>query len=411
MIKSLPVNLIKNRNYIKLLTVQSLVGVSDGVWRVALLAIVVKSGGNAVELSSVFLAAVVPGIILRIIGGVWSDSWRPESLVQWTQILRGLLSLLVFLILLNFSIGTPLLFVANFIFAGLSSLGDPAYNSLLPQFVDEEDLPQGNALFSTGDSLAFSIAPALAGAWLIFSSATSLFIFVSLTLAIMALLTRSLEISDRTEEIEDSSQKKSFADDIKEGWGWIKEQNGATAFLACFTVINLLMPIGIVALPIYAQEFNNPAAYGWLLSATGLGALVGSLVLSAKPIYRVGLGTAVALFATGIFGHIIIGLTHNIYIALLLMVLNDAFLIVPGVLFYSWIQSKAPSNIIGRVFGLSGAISYALVPMGYVIAPMVLEPLGVRLTFIIIGILLVLPAIVVLSLPSFRKMEFASQSA
>ena len=113
---------------------------------------------------------------------------------------------------------------------------------------------------------------------------------------------------------------------------------------------------------------------------------MGSLVLSAKPIYRVGLGTAVALFATGIFGHIIIGLTHNIYIALLLMVLNDAFLIVPGVLFYSWIQSKAPSNIIGRVFGLSGAISYALVPMGYVIAPMVLEPLGVRLTLSLIHI-------------------------
>ncbi|MDO4263275.1 MAG: MFS transporter [Deinococcus sp.] len=407
---------LRSPAFLRLLAAQTLATFADGLWRVTLLTLVLQAGGAAADLTAVMLAGVLPAMLLSAVGGTWADRFCAAWLVQATQLSRAalLLGLLAWLTLPEAGGLLPLLGV-NVLLSALSALANPAYNTLLPRVLPPERLAQGNAAFATGDSLAFAAAPALAGAWLLVGGPEGLLLLGGgLLLVMVALLHRipALEGSPAGTGVQaDPSGPAPLAEGtgtlagMREAWHWVAAEPGARALLLCFAVTNLVTPAGMVALPLYAQTLAHPAAYGWLLSAMGAGTLLASLLIMRWPLTRLGWVTGLAAVAAGLLSHIGLGLTATLPLALVLVLLGDGLFTLPNILFPTWLQQRVPASLLGRVFGLIGAMSYALVPLGYLLAPGLLAQFSPAHTLMLLGAGLVVVGLSALAVPSFRGLK------
>jgi MFS family permease len=138
------------------------------------------------------------------------------------------------------------------------------------------------------------------------------------------------------------------------------------------TILGLLGIVGIfgwsyaVLMPAFAREVFHLGAngYGILLSASGIGALVGALTVAtaghAFPQRAIALG-GVWFFSGALLGF---ALTSNFYLALVFLVLAGFGLL----LFFSTsntvLQTIVPDEMRGRVMGVWGLVFGGMIPLG-----------------------------------------------
>lgn len=371
--------------------------------------LVLASGGTAADLTAVMLAGVLPGMLLSVLGGGWADRFSPVRLVQFSQLARALVFFALLALLATDMSNTVVLLGANMLLSALSALANPAYNTLLPRVLSEEELGRGNAAFATADTLAFSLAPALAGAWLIAGKAEGLVaVGGGLLLLMVALLWRVPEL-ERPLTAEAPAEETASETGTADAFRWIRSEKGALPLLLCFVAANLITPAAMVALPLHAERFDHPAAYGWMLSAMGLGALLVSTLLMRWEVKAVGWATAVSLMASGLFSHFLLGLSpewpFSLGLALLFVFVGDGLSSLSDIVFPTWLQTRVPPEMLGRVFGLVGAMSYATVPVGYLLAPLVVEELGASRALVALGCCLVAVGLLALLFPAFRRLR------
>ncbi|GAA4019849.1 hypothetical protein GCM10022631_36620 [Deinococcus rubellus] len=359
--------LLGQREYRQLWTAQTLSTFGDALFRVAQVALVLKLGGAAAGLSGVLLANVLPGLLFSLLGGVWADRLNRRRLLVATNAGRALgMALMTCLI---WSGRTELwhLYALGVVFGSLSAVGNPAYNALLPQVIAPPQLQAGNALFSVGDSLGYLVGPALAGALLAVIGVGGLAAVNTGALLWMVMTLLTLRVAEQPVGV---PHGETLLEQLSQGWRWVVGQAVMLLFLTFFAATNVATPVMGVALPLYVTwTLGEPAAvYGYLLTAMNAGILAASFVLACVHTERAALVTALSVIGIGLSGYLGVGLTRSVVAAALLLALADGLAMVPNILFPTWVQQTAPPELQGRVFGLISVATYALVPLGYVVA-------------------------------------------
>src|SRR5262249_28515294 len=162
------------------------------------------------------------------------------------------------------------------------AFGLPAFQSLLPQLVEREQLPSANAAFQSLYQIATMLGPAPAGiviktlgtAWAFIIDAVS-FLFI---LAPIWGLPRTKPVSQPRPE------GKHFGHDILDGLHYVWRDAAMRALMIVMTGVNLCVmgPI-IVGLAALAKfRFGTPTAFGVLISAWSGGALLGSIAAGTR---------------------------------------------------------------------------------------------------------------------------------
>lgn len=137
----------------------------------------------------------------------------------------------------------------------------------------------------------------------------------------------------------------------------------------------------------------------------GVGAPLASSLLMRWPLRQLGWVTGLAAVASGLLGHIALGLTASLPLAALLVLVGSALFALPNILFPTWLQQRVPAPLLGRVFGLVGALSYALVPLGYLLAPWLLAQFSPAQALMLLGAGLVVVGALALGIKSFRGLK------
>lgn len=324
---------------------------------------------HTLEDSPLFLGYVgaanaIPAILLNLFGGVFADKLDKRRLIVITQsITAALVALLATLTLLGVVQVWHVLAIA-FVTGAVNAFDQPARQALYPHLIDRKVMMSAVALNSSIWQGTRIVAPAIAGVIIgTAGTAASMYLAGAGFLAMAAVIYRL-----RVPRIERGA-RGTAAQDILEGVRFIRD-NSIFSFLISMTFFNSFFGMGyIVLMPEFAVDVlgKGPGAYGTLLSASGVGALLITLWMGTKGnVRRKGLllvggatmfGISVATFA------LTSELIGSYLLALALMFANGVFNSTYMISIMSSLQVMVPDGMRGRVMGFYG-MTYNIMPLG-----------------------------------------------
>jgi dTMP kinase len=280
------------RSYFRLWVAQVISSTGDWIGLIAILAIAARVSDNSgAAVSLVMVARVVPGFFLGTVGGVIIDRLDRRKVMVWCDVGRA--TLLALLPLVN---SIAWLVVFSFALEILTLLWGPAKDASVPNLVEPDQLASANTLSLVASygtfpfaSIIFSLLAALAG-WLgSFDALRDLsvdqevlaLLVDAASFLVSALIVWRLPIRGPDRGPEHHADLSETFRDIKEGLRFIVNEprvRGVIVGLGLGLIGGgAMIPLG----PVFAQEAlgGDSATFGALMTALGLGAAVGVVLL------------------------------------------------------------------------------------------------------------------------------------
>jgi MFS family permease len=364
--------LIHNPAFLKLWSGQIISQLADKVFLVLLLEFV-KSGEYRVpelltyspnsQNSAVMVANTLPAVVLGLAAGVFVDRWPKRNVMSASNLLRGVLVLVIPLLPKAFF---WLLLIA-FLESILTQFFAPAEQSAIPLVVPEPCLMAANALFvtTTMGSLVVGFAvgdPTLSWARTWGAFGQELLVGGLYILAGVILLTFPRE----SRSINEAPAQHPWQE-LQEGFRYLKKNYLIGNAILQLTILQCVFAALTVLAVSLAAVINQAVdvegfSFGFLLAAAGVGLILGAGLLGqwgnnlhGKPLPLIGfLGMAVVLAA--------FGFTTKIWLGLALSMLLGLAASLIGVPMQTLIQQQTPESMRGRVFGLqNNVVNIALI--------------------------------------------------
>jgi MFS family permease len=381
---------LRHRNY-RLYYVGQLVSLT-GTWmqHLAQAWLMYRLTGSSLMLGLVGAAGLLPNLLFSLWGGVLADRLPRRTLLIAAQSLALLQALVLGVLTLGGWVTPAQLIALAFLLGVVQAFEMPARQSFVSQLVPREDLPNAVALNSSLLHLARFIGPAIAGplvAWMgegpVFLLNGASFVAVLVALAAMRLPVRPGE--GREEEVTGSGGG------LIAGLHYVRAHPTIRAALGMVAVTSLLGSSAVVLMPVFAAEIFGSGAksLGWLLSALGVGSLVGALTLAHRGTVKglerwiaamAGLaGLAFLLFANmpGLGGALLV-LPWASYAMTTLIASSNAYL-----------QLNVPDRLRGRTMALFTIALHGMMPLGQLVLGTVAEFAGAVFTVSASGLLLI----------------------
>ncbi len=351
-----------------------------GTWmqNVAQAWLVYRITGSEVLLGAVGFSGQIPVFLFSPLGGIVADRYSRRRVVIATQIASMLLAFALAALTLSGAIRIWHVFALSALLGVVNAFDIPARQSFIVDMVGRPDLMNAIALNSSMFNASRIVGPAIAGilvatigeGWCFFANAVS-YIAVIVGLLLM-----------RVERHERLVQPGSPLSNIIEGFRFVIQNPPIHALLMLLGVVSLTgMPYAVL-MPIFADRIlhGGARAMGWLMGASGVGALVGALLLASRQHLR-GLGTWVAVAACA-FGAGLVAFSFSRLFwlsAALLVPLGFSMMIQMGSS-NTLIQSMSPDRLRGRVMSVYSMMFMGMAPIGSLLAGACAGKLGAPLT-------------------------------
>ena len=315
-------------------------------------------------LGYVGLANAIPSIALSLYGGVFADRLDKRRMITVTQTILALLIFTLATLSLMDLIRTWQVLAIAFVAGGVNAFDQPARQALYPLLIERRVMMSAVALNSAIWQGTRIIGPAFAGIIIATAGTAASFYVAGAGFLAMAAVIHGLRVPDIARVATASA-----AQDMMEGMRFIKA-NSVFTFLIGMTFFNSFFGMSyLVLMPVFAEDVlgQGPGAYGALLSAGGVGALITTLWLSSRRnIRRQGqlvIGGA-TLFGLSVAAF---GITSDIlgsyFLALVLMFITGVFNSTYMISIMSSLQMLIPDRLRGRIMGLYG-ITWSILPLG-----------------------------------------------
>ena len=296
---------LRSRNYRLLFGGQSISLIGTWMTRTATSWLVYRLTDSAFLLGVVGFAGQIPIFILSPFAGVYVDRWNRHRTLVITQVLSMLQSLALAYLALR-GIITVGEIIALCAFQGIiNSFDMPARQALVIQMVEQrEDLGNAIALNSSMVNVSRLIGPSLAGILIAGWSEGVCFLFdgISYLAVIYSLLAMSI-----ARDASARRQVRGTWEGLKEGFQYALGPGPIRPVLLLLATISLMgMPYAVLV-PVFARDIlhGGPHTYGFLIAASGLGAIVGALYLASRRSLR-GISRIIIaaglLFSLGLLG-------------------------------------------------------------------------------------------------------------
>jgi MFS family permease len=323
---------------------------------------------SALALGFVGLTRVVPIILFSLIGGVVADRRDRRRVMLAAQSAMTLVALA--LAGLTFTGRDPLfaLYALNAVQASAAAFDNPARQSLIPRLVPTAELPGALSLNLTAFHVAMIGGPALAGLLIAGGGAALLptptrlaashagpnttylaWIYLLNALSFLGVIVTLIRL--RTSgQVEPGTASASAGAALREGLRFVF----TTPVMVWTTALDFFATFfsgAMSLLPIVADQVLRvgPAGYGWLVSAPALGAFLGSLYTSLRPLPRrqgVVLLSSVAFYG---IATVIFGLSRAYWLTLLALALTGLADLVSTVIRQTLRQLITPDALRGRM--------------------------------------------------------------
>ena len=234
---------------------------------------------SASMLGYVMAGAAGPGLLFGLFGGVIADRLDKRRIIQAAQLVSGALALFIAVSITTGTVTWQHLLFASVIHGSVMPLMMPARQAIVPRLVGRDLLTNAIALNSMGMSVNSLVAPALAGLVISGVGIGGAYYLISGMNIAAIFLTALVPASGPVAGM----QHKSVFRDLADGLAYVKHNRTILVLLLLsFSTMILAMPIRFI-LPIFAKDIFlvGPRGLGFMMSAMGIGSLVGALVIAS----------------------------------------------------------------------------------------------------------------------------------
>ncbi len=381
----------RERNF-RLFFVGQVLSVS-GTWaqRVAQAWLAYRLTHSSLYLGYVTFASSAPAFLLTPIAGLLSDRVDRRSMLVWAQTCAMLQAVALTAATLSGVITPNWLLFLSLVLGVVTAFENPTRQSFYSEMVEPGDLSNAIALNASLVNAARVLGPALAGGLVALWGEGICFAInaASFLAVIIALLMMKVKPIARA-----ASRGKSWLM-LREGFYFVRDTPVLAAMLFNFGIFNLAGTPYQTLLPILAAErlLAGPAGLGWLVSASGIGAIISSLVLASRPNTR-GLPAA-SFIASAVAGAalVVMGFSRSFTLSLLMMLIIGAGYSTTLATTQTMMQTWVHEVMRGRVMGFYSLVFLGVPPVGSLIAGIAAARFHANLTVAVGGLLCVLGAL------------------
>jgi MFS family permease len=395
---------LHSRNFRLFFAGQSVSLVGTWITRVATSWLVYRLTGSVLLLGIVGFCGQIPTLLFAPFAGVLVDRWDRHRILVLTQAFSLAQSAALAILTLTGRITVTQLLVLQVVQGVINAFDTPARQAFVVQMVeDRADLPNAIALNSTmvnasriiGPSIGGIIIAAVGEGWCFAIDAVS-YLAVIASLLAMRLTARVLPPRDTR-----------MREELRTGFAYVWGFRPVRWSLLLLSLVSVMgMPYTVLMPAISTKVLQGgPHTLGFLMTASGLGALLGALYLAQRPSVR-GLGRAMMLgSATFGVGLVAFSLSNSLWLSLILLPFVGAGMMITMASANTVIQTVVDERLRGRVMAFYTMAFLGTAPIGSLLAGVAADRIGEQPTILLGGICCVAAAIWFgARLPAFRTL-------
>ena len=374
---------LKHRNF-QLFTAGQLVSLI-GTWMqtTAQLWLVYRLTGSAALLGVFGFANQIPMLVLASVGGYVGDRYSRHRGVIATQTISMLLAFLLAGLTLTHLIDKWLLIGIAFLVGIVNAFDVPIRQSFFVHMVGKEDLPNAIALNSSIFNGARVVGPAIAGfaislmgeGWCFFLNGLS---FLAVIFALMAM---KIEPQERKDSGESPLQN------LLQGFRFAMNDRPIRSTLLLMSMLSIFGLQYSVFMPIFAEDVLHSGArgLGFLMSAAGVGAVLGALQFAARTAYR-GLAKWIAAMSVICSVCLLIFSQSKVFWLSILVLFIVGFAATSQMAATNTtVQNRSPEQLRGRLMAVYATMFMGVQPIGALLAGGLAKRFGAPMTLAIFG--------------------------
>lgn len=362
---------------------------------------------SALDLAWVTLSFMLPTVAFSLLGGVIADRLPKKIIITSAQTLNCVATVVMGIIIITDSVTFWDFIWFGFFNGSILALSMPARQAFVPELIPERLIFTAMALNTTSWNLSRILGPALAGfliAWVAGGDTSSTYgvgivYFMIAALygisAITMLMVRHRGVSQQ------ASEQKSALNDMADGLRYVWA-NPPVLGLILLSIVPFLfgMPLNTL-LPAFNEDIlgGGPEDLGILMSAMGVGAIAGSLMLAwigevrNKALWLIGTCLAWGAFTSAF------GLAVAVPVAAVLVGFIGFISAWNMSLNRGLLQMQVVHHMRGRIMSID-MMSHGLMPLGVIPISLIAEAYDVAVALVCAGIAF---GITVLLLAAFSR--------
>lgn len=379
----------------------SLIVSSVGTWLqiVSQSLLVLKITHNSpLALGIVSLAQAASFFLFALIGGSIADRTDKRHFLLITQSLSMLLAFILGLLTITGTIQVWMIVVLAFCSGTVLSFDQPARSSLIPMLVPREDLMNAISLQATVFNGSAFIGPTLAGIMLgLFSSlgqhagvkadlvgyAGNFFLNAISYLGVLVVLYLLRVPEEAARQSRDSRGPMLTA--VRESLRVVGKDPALPWILSGYAALLFFGPSTSLILPIFATQILHLSAFqlGLLFSASGLGVILGALIVASLGDFPHKGRLLLASFLLWTVALLLFGISQQLWLSMLLLVFLGIGQNGVGATTITLLQTRVPPTMRGRVMSLNTLTIMGIRPLGDFPASALIALVGGPLTVLL----------------------------
>jgi MFS family permease len=366
--------------------------------------LVLELTNSELLLGLVTAAGSAPVLLFTLYAGVVADRMDKRRIILIAQVVSLVLALVLAVLTDTGAITFTWLLVLVLLLGVASAFEVPTRQSFFVELVGKEDLTNAIAMNSASFNLTRIVGPAVAGVLIGAVGIAACFYLNAISyLAVIAGL-----LAIRLPPFQRPPRTASTWENLREGFAFIRDDRLARTLVGLIAAASILAFPYAMLLPVFARDVLQVGAQGlgWLLAATGAGALAGGVALAAVStrIRRGPLLLGSSLLFTTLLGAF--ALSRSFPISLMLLAAAGFMMILNTASTNALLQSIVPDRLRGRVMGVYVFMFLGMTPLGSIQAGALARWFGAPLALLIgAGTLLLTVLIVWSRVPELREVR------
>jgi MFS family permease len=382
---------LKYRNYRLYFTGQSISNIGTWIQRIAMPWLVYHITGSVLLLGVVTFCNQIPNFVLSPIAGVLCDRVNRYYILIVTQILATLQALVLAILFFTGTIQVWHLIVLGLFLGSVNACEMPARQSFVVDIIqDKNDMGNAIALNSSIINSARLLGPSIAGILIAATNEGVCFIINALSYIFVIVFLLMMKISAR----EMKCRNTHVWQELKDGMSYAFGFSPIRSIILLLALISLMGMPYTVLMPVFAKDIlhGSSATFGFLMGATGTGALTAAIYLASRKSV-LGLLKIIPI-SSAVFGIGLIAFSFSRIFALsmFLLFITGLGMILQMASSNTILQTIVDDDKRGRIMSLSVMAMMGTAPFGGLLAGALADRIGAPNTLLIGGVCCVIGA-------------------
>jgi MFS family permease len=351
--------------------------------------LVYRLTGSTFLLGLIGFTNQIPSFILSPVAGVLTDRYPRQRIMLYAQVSFLFHALILGILVLSGMIQIWQLILLSLLFGFISAFDAPARQSMVVDLIEKpSQLGNAIALNSAMFNGARLVGPAIAGIVIAMVGEGICFLINALTYLAIILALLKITFPGRKKPDTEKSVRKEFTEGFRYTFGLAPIRT----LIIMLATLSLFGTPFITLMPAFAGEIlkGGSHTYGFVMSSTGAGALLGAFYLASKKDTK-GLGKSIGLFTVMLgLSLVALGFANHLWMAVMIGFFAGLSMISAIASINTLLQTITDESKRGRVMSFYAMALMGMHPIGNLMSGTIASGIGISYTLMVSGLVTIL---------------------